>query len=52
MQIDSKNDWNVFLFFMKFLIITKHCDYIWLGKTFEQCENFHITNGFFQGQWP
>ncbi len=45
------NDW-VFLIFIKFVISTKHCNSIWLEWFFEPCEkfdDFHITNGFFQG---
>jgi hypothetical protein len=29
-QIYSRNDWNIFLIFVEFLISTKHCDSIWL----------------------
>jgi len=44
-----------FLIFIKFVVSTKHCDFIWLKKVCEPCEkfdNYYITNGFFSRWWP
>ncbi len=36
---------------MKFVMFTKHCNYIWLNfdKQCEEFENYHIANEFFPG---
>jgi hypothetical protein len=35
-----------FLIFMKFVVSTKHCDFIWLEKIYDPCQklnNYYIT---------